>query len=84
MVTDDGLDAYAGDTVSLRFAFASGGDSYQAEGINIDNVKLTGVCTSGDGPRCKPPGDGNDVPAPASLALAALGVMAVRRRREKH
>ena len=75
----DIADSYAGGTISLRFAFASDGDSSQAEGINIDNIMVTG-CLSGD-PTCDdPPGD---VPAPASLALAAFGVMALRRRRSK-
>ena len=75
----DIADSYAGGTISLRFAFASDGDSSQAEGINIDNIMVTG-CLSGD-PTCDdPPGD---VPAPASLALAAFGVMALRRHRSK-
>lgn len=75
-------DSFAGDSVSLRFAFASDGDSNQAEGINIDKIKLRG-CIPPD-PDCDTPGGGNNVPAPATLVLAALGVMAVRRRRAKH
>jgi hypothetical protein len=70
-------------TVSLRFAFASNGSSSgneNQEGINIDNILLTGVCTnSGSGVDCDPPG--SSVPAPATLALAAFALLAVARRK---
>ena len=78
----DIANTYAGSTISLRFAFASGASS-QAEGINIDKVKVTGVCTSGSGPDCDDPPSGGDIPEPGSLALAMLGVAAVYRTRRR-
>ena len=69
----------AGQTLSLRFAFASNGSSHQ-EGINIDNIKVTGICDPGS-PDCDPPGTG--APEPGSLALALLGLTAVYRQRKK-
>ncbi len=78
----DIANTYAGSTISLRFAFASG-ESSQAEGINIDGVKVTGVCISGSGPDCDDPPSGGDIPEPGSLALAMLGVAAVYRTRKR-
>lgn len=78
----DIANTYAGSTISLRFAFASGASS-EAEGINIDKVKVTGVCTSGSGPDCDDPPSGGDIPEPGSLALAMLGVAAVYRSRKR-
>lgn len=78
----DIANTYAGSTISLRFAFASGG-SNQAEGINIDKVKVTGVCTSGSGPDCDDPPGGGSIPEPGSLALAMLGMAAVYRTRRR-
>lgn len=72
----------AGSTISLRFAFASDNDgsSQQAEGINIDKVKVTGECITGNGPNCDPMG--GTVPEPGSLALAMIGMAAVYGRRK--
>lgn len=78
----DIANTYAGSTISLRFAFASGASS-QAEGINIDGVKVTGVCTSGSGPDCDDDPSGGDIPEPGSLALAMLGVAAAFRTRRR-
>jgi hypothetical protein len=78
----DIANTYAGSTISLRFAFASGASS-QAEGINIDGVKVTGVCISGSGPDCDDPPSGGDIPEPGSLALAMLGVAAAYRTRKR-
>lgn len=78
----DIANTYAGSTISLRFAFASGASS-QAEGINIDKVKVTGVCTSGSGPDCDDPPGGGVIPEPGSLALAMLGMAAVYRTRRR-
>ncbi len=76
------LSGFAGQTISLRFAFASNSSGSLAEGINIDNIKVTQVCTSGSGPDCDtPPGTG--VPEPASAALALLGLTAMVRRRRR-
>lgn len=76
------LSDFAGQTISLRFAFASNNSGSLEEGINIDNIKVTGVCTSGSGPDCdQPPGTG--VPEPGSLALAMLGLTALYRRQRK-
>lgn len=76
------LSGFAGQTLSLRFAFATNSSGSLKEGINIDNIKVTGVCTSGSGPDCdQPPGTG--VPEPGSLALAMLGLTALYRRRQR-
>lgn len=85
------LSGLRGQTISLRFAFASNnaynacGDSSScasvAEGINIDNIKVSQVCVSGSGPDCEPPG--TSVPEPASVALALLGLTAYARRRRQ-
>lgn len=76
------LSGFAGQTISLRFAFASNNSGSLEEGINIDNIKVTGVCTSGSGPSCdNVPGTG--VPEPGSLALAMLGLTALYRRQRK-
>ena len=79
------LSAYIGDTIDLRFAWASdgttGGTCYfgdgtsstsscsTAEGINIDNIKIKGGKDT--------PG----VPEPSSIALMMLGATAFYRRR---
>lgn len=75
------LSGFANKTISLRFAYASvtsdtGGSR---EGINIDNILVTGVCTTGSGPNCNTPN--NNAPEPASLGLALLGLTAVSWRR---
>ena len=72
------LSTYEHDVFNLRFSFGTGTAS-TAEGINLDNVKITGDCISGSGPTCDPPGGG--VPEPASFALVALGLTALYRRR---
>ncbi len=75
------LSGFDHDQFNLRFSFGSGTAS-TAEGINIDNVKITGDCINGGtDPTCQPPGTG--VPEPASLALAALGLTVMYRRRSK-
>ena len=75
------LSGFDHDQFNLRFSFGSGTAS-TAEGINIDNVKITGDCINGGtDPNCQPPGTG--VPEPASLALAALGLTVMYRRRSK-
>ena len=74
------LSAYEHDIFNLRFSFGSGTASFE-EGINIDNIKVTGDCINGGtDPTCQP---GQGVPEPASLALAALGLTALYRRRSK-
>lgn len=83
------LSEFAGDTISIRFAFASDsswssywtdnvfnwqrGKVTSAEGVNIDNINLTH-----DTPDDPPP---VDVVEPGSLALAMIGLTAVYRRR---
>ena len=66
-----------GQTISLRFAFGADSDSSVAEGINIDNIKITG--TPDD------PGGSNEVPEPLTLGLVLGGLAAVgwRRRSSK-
>ena len=73
------LSDLAGQQISLRFAFASNNTGALAEGINIDNIKVT-QCVPGD-PDCDPPQ--GDVPEPSSAALALLGVTALWRRRKQ-
>jgi PEP-CTERM motif len=77
----DIANSFAGSTISLRFAFASGA-SFEAEGINIDNLKVTGVCTSGSGSDCGGP-SGGGVPEPGTLTLAMIGMAAAYRSRKK-
>jgi hypothetical protein len=76
------LSGFEGQTVSIRFAFTTNDlNSGSGDGINIDNIKITGVCAGGtSGPNCSPP-PGGGVPEPASLGLALLGLTAVWRRR---
>lgn len=75
----------AGQTLSLRFAYASNGtEGGSGYGINIDNIKVSGVCAnSGSGVNCDlpPPPPNSGIPEPAPLGLALLGVTAVARRR---
>ena len=75
------LSGFANKTISLRFAYASvASDSGgSADGINIDNIRVTGVCTTGSGPNCTT--NNNNAPEPASLGLALLGLTAASWRR---
>ena len=76
------LTAFKGQTIQLRFAYASNslnGSTLSSEGINIDNIKVSGVCTTGTGPTCDTPN--TTVPEPASLGLALLGLTGVAWRR---
>ena len=76
------LIGFAGDTISLRFVFASNSSGSLQEGINIDNIKVTAMCADGELPDCDtPPGGG--VPEPSTLALAMLGLTFAYRRRVK-
>ena len=75
------LTGVSGSTISLRFAFSSNSTGSLEEGINIDNIKVTGICTSGSGTNCDPGTTG--APEPGSLALALLGLTAVYRHRRK-
>lgn len=87
----------AGNTIDLRFSFASnyssGNNSCSSlstttscrteEGINIDNIKITAICENGNqGPGCDG-GPGTGIPEPTSLALMMLGATAVYRRRKQ-
>lgn len=77
------LSGFHGQTISLRFSFASdNGLTYSssssiAEGINIDNIKVTQTCIAGNG--CAPPDQ--EVPEPGTLTLALLGACAALRRK---
>ena len=76
------LSGFAGKTVALRFAFTTNSSTAgSADGINIDNIKISESCTSGStsGSCTPPPG----VPEPASMALVLLGVGAAYRRRPR-
>ena len=83
------LDSFDGlTTIRLSFGSDEGG---VAEGINIDNIMLSGICAGstsggGNGPNSCTPGGGGPggtAPAPGTLALAALGLIAMRRRLTK-
>ncbi|MEM7468838.1 MAG: PEP-CTERM sorting domain-containing protein [Pseudomonadota bacterium] len=90
------LTGLAGNTIDLRFSFASDKSTgpktcsnlstttscKTEEGINIDNIKITAICVNGDpDPSCNGnPGTG--VPEPSSIALMMLGATAVYRRRK--
>ncbi|MCH9672879.1 MAG: hypothetical protein K0U93_15690 [Gammaproteobacteria bacterium] len=85
------LDSFNGLT-TIRVSFASDYDHVAAEGVNIDNIMLSGICAgstsgTGNGPNtCTPGGGGGPggtAPAPGTLALAALGLIAMRRRLTK-
>jgi hypothetical protein len=77
------LTPHLGNSVSIRFAFTTNNlNSGSGDGINIDNIKITGRCAEGtSGPGCEPPPPGGGVPEPASLSLALLGLTAAIKRR---
>lgn len=70
---------------TIRFSFGSGASSSSdGEGINIDHVMIAGLCEdtvggdpNGSGATCDPE---PDIPEPTTLALAALGLVALRRK----
>ncbi len=76
------LSMFAGQTISLRFAYTSNGNNAgSAEGVNIDNIKVAQVCRAGhSGADCRPP-PGTSVPEPAALGLALLGLASLTHRR---
>lgn len=91
------LTGLAGNTIDLRFSFASdsstGNNSCSnlsttsscrtEEGINIDNIKITAICANGNqGPGCGG-GPSTGIPEPSSIALMMLGATAVYRRQRK-
>lgn len=80
------LSAYAGQTIALRFSFASdssmeSGFYTNAEGINIDNIKIVAKCANGStAPDCSQNNTG--IPEPTSMSLALLGLAGLYRRRQ--
>ena len=83
------LSGAAGELVTLSFNFASN-DSYKAEGINIDKIRIWGECLNGAAGSygskegCNPGGGGgNPMPEPGTLSLMFLGATAALHRRRK-